>query len=347
MIRERWSHLIISLLQFRIRAIKSGPGRVKRSCDSGVCMKGPGTPTFDQLRVFLTVVDVGSFAGAARKLNRATSVVSYTIANLEAQLGFALFDRDSTRRPCLTEAGRIVLSETRSVANGVNRLRAKAQGLLQGLEPSLSIALDAMLPASRVLDALKGFRSEFPTIPLQIRTEGLGAVTDLVLNGAASIGVCGPPDVDIDGLDRMGIGSVELIPVAAPNHPLALASDKRIGAGREHIQIVLTDRSERTKGIDLGVVATHTWRVADLSTKHMLLLEGLGWGNMPVPMIREDLLSGRLVRIELPDIKGGNYRFFAIHRSDAPPGPAGSFLIQKFAKQVPDWALNARDVQAL
>lgn len=47
-------------------------------------MSDPGTPTFDQSRVFLTVIDVGSFAGAARQLNRATSVVSYTITNLEA-----------------------------------------------------------------------------------------------------------------------------------------------------------------------------------------------------------------------------------------------------------------------
>ena len=38
----------------------------------------PGTPTLDQLRVFLTVVEVGSFAGAARKLHRATSVISYS-----------------------------------------------------------------------------------------------------------------------------------------------------------------------------------------------------------------------------------------------------------------------------
>jgi DNA-binding transcriptional LysR family regulator len=59
----------------------------------------PGTPTLDQLRVFLTVVEVGSFAGAARMLGRATSVISYSIANLEAQLGVSLFDRDSTRKP--------------------------------------------------------------------------------------------------------------------------------------------------------------------------------------------------------------------------------------------------------
>ena len=69
----------------------------------------PGTPTLDQLKVFLTVIEVGSFAGAARRLNRATSVISYSIANLEAQLGVSLFDRESTRKPQLTEAGRALV----------------------------------------------------------------------------------------------------------------------------------------------------------------------------------------------------------------------------------------------
>ena len=53
-------------------------------------MNNPGTPTFDQLRIFLTIVDTGSFAAAGRKLNRAVSVISYGIANLEAQLGVLL-----------------------------------------------------------------------------------------------------------------------------------------------------------------------------------------------------------------------------------------------------------------
>lgn len=59
----------------------------------------------------------------------ATSVVSYSIANLEAQLGVLLFDRESTRKPQLTEAGRAVLSEARTITNGINGLRAKVKGL--------------------------------------------------------------------------------------------------------------------------------------------------------------------------------------------------------------------------
>jgi DNA-binding transcriptional LysR family regulator len=127
----------------------------------------PGVPTLDQLRIFLAVVEVGSFAGAARQLGRATSVISYSIANLEAQLGVLLFDRNSTRKPRLTEAGRGVLSEARAVTNGINRLRAKVRSLHQGIEAEISLVLDVMLPAARVVDALKAFRTEFPTVSLR------------------------------------------------------------------------------------------------------------------------------------------------------------------------------------
>jgi hypothetical protein len=39
-----------------------------------------------------------------------------------------------------------------------------------------------------------------------------------------------------------------------------------LGAGRDHLQLVLTDRSPLTQGRDLGVIGTQTWRLADLGT---------------------------------------------------------------------------------
>ncbi|WP_207796744.1 LysR family transcriptional regulator [Sphingomonas oleivorans] len=295
-------------------------------------MSEPGTPTLDQLKVLLTVVDVGSFAGAARKLNRATSVISYSIANLEAQLGLTLFDRETTRKPQLTEAGRMVLAEARRVANGIDNLRAKSKGMLQGLESELHIVLDTLLPEHRVVDALISFREHFPTVNLHLYVESLGAVTRLVLDRVATIGVAGPL-VTVDGIEKIGIGSVHMIPVAAPGHPLASAEESQPGAGREHVQLVLTDRSEFTKGRDMAVVGTSTWRLADLSSKHMLLKAGIGWGNMPEPMVRDDLIAGRLVHLDMPDSIEGYYVMDAIYRTDTPPGPAGRWLIERFRFQ--------------
>ena len=121
-------------------------------------------------------------------------------------------------------------------------------------------------------------------------------MTQLVLNRTATIGICGPLDVETPGLERIGVGSVELIPVAAPDHPLALAGRNSPGAGRDHIQLVLTDRSPLAQGEDRGVIGTQTWRLADLGSKHMLLKEGIGWGYMPEPMVRDDLQAGLLVK---------------------------------------------------
>jgi DNA-binding transcriptional LysR family regulator len=296
----------------------------------------PGTPTLDQLRVFLTVVDVGSFAGAARKLNRATSVISYSISNLETQLGVMLFDRESTRKPQLTEPGRTVLAEARTVSHGIDGLRAKVKGLLQGLEPEVHLALDVMLPTARIADALKAFRSEFPTVTLRLHMEALGGVTQLLLDRVATVGVSGPlpGNAGVAGIERVGIGDVALIPVASPDHPLARAGKNKPGAGRDHVQLVLTDRSPLTGNTDFAVVSPRTWRLADLGSKHLLLKEGIGWGNMPTPMVQEDINSGRLVHLDLPDVKGGIYSLEAIYRADAPPGPAAAWLIARFQSQV-------------
>lgn len=293
-------------------------------------MASPGTPTYEQLRTFLAVVDSGSFAGAARRLNRAVSVISYGIANLEAQLGVQLFEREGTRKPRLTVAGRAVLAEARAIGEGFDGLRAKVKGLLEGLEAEVNLAIDVMLPADRIGTVLRGFNAAFPTVSLRLHVEALGAVTALVLDRRAILGISGPLASGVEGIDSIAAGSLPLVPVAAPDHPLARLERIPPGAARGHIQLVLTDRSPLTDGRDFAVLSPRTWRLADLGAKHALLREGIGWGNMPLPMISADLQAGTLVRLDMPDHTGGTYRFSGIWRRDCPPGPASSWLLQQF-----------------
>ncbi len=294
-------------------------------------MPDPGTPSLDQLQVFQTVVEAGSFAAAARRLNRAASAISYAIDNLEAQLGVALFDRGSTRKPQMTPAGRAVLAEARAVSRGVDSLRAKVKGLLEGLEGEVSLAVDVMLPTARLVDTLRAFQAEFPTVTLRLHVDALGAITQRVKDGDAVVGVTGPLQTAEEGLEQVGLGTVQMIPVAAPSHPLASASNRGPGAARGHLQLVLTDRSRLTEGQDFAVLSLNTWRLADLGAKHALLLAGLGWGNMPEPMVAEDIAAGRLVALDLPDFTGGDYELRAIWRTDAPPGPAARWLVGRLA----------------
>jgi DNA-binding transcriptional LysR family regulator len=295
-------------------------------------MSFPGVPTFDQLHIFLTVVETGSFAAAGRKLNRATSVISYGVSNLEALLGVELFDREATRRPQLTEAGRAVLAEARSVAQGIDGLRAKVKSMVEGLEAEVHLAVDVMAPSAHLGALLRAFSEAFPTVSLRLSVEAMGAVMGLVLARRAVLGISGPLAFESDEIERVAVGSVEMVPVAAPDHPLAKIHPLPPGAGRDHVQLVLTDRSTLTEGRDFGVMATRTWRLADLGSKHALLREGIGWGNMPLAMVEPDLASGALVRLIMPDHPGGIIPLSAIYRRDSPPGPAASWLLRQFAE---------------
>ncbi|WP_334185669.1 LysR family transcriptional regulator [Novosphingobium sp.] len=296
-------------------------------------MSNPGTPTLDQLRIFLAIVDTGSFAAAGRKLNRAVSVISYGIANLEAQLGVLLFEREGTRKPVLTTAGRAVLSEARGVAEGIDGLRAKVKGLLDGLEAEVDLAVDVMFPAESLGVILRAFAAEFPTVQLRLHVEALGAITSMVLDGTAVIGLSGPLFAGVEGIESVSVGSVAMVPVAAPDHPLGRMDPIPPGAGREYTQLVLSDRSRFTEGKDFSVMSSKTWRLADLGAKHALLRQGIGWGNMPLPMIEADLISGTLIRLSMPDHTGGIYRFGGIWRRDTPPGPAAAWLLDRFVAQ--------------
>jgi DNA-binding transcriptional LysR family regulator len=290
-------------------------------------------PSLDQLRIFLAVVEEGSFNRAANKLGRAISVISYGIANLEAQLGVVLFDREGSRRPQLTEAGKALLSEVRTVADDVDLLLAKVRSLHQGLEAELALAVDVMVPSAVLADVLRCFQQMFPTVTLRLHVEGLGGVAALVLDSRATLGIAGPDSGDLPELDRQQIGPVELVPVAAPSHPLAQGK-LAPGAVRRHLQLVLTDRSPLTEGRDFSVFSPRSWRLADLGAKHLLLREGIGWGSMPRHMIADDLAAGRLVELSIPEQPKIAYTLNALWRRDTRLGPAAHWALDAFVERL-------------
>lgn len=292
-----------------------------------------GEPTLDQIRIFLAVVEQGSFGGAARRLGRAVSAISYGIAQLEAQLGLTLFERSGSKKPVLTEAGAGLLAEARALANSADALLAKARSLHAGLEPGLGLALDVMVSGEVTALVLREFRRMFPTVALTLHIEGLGAVGECLLDERAALAIGGPVIADHPAFERQVIGEVELVPVASPDHPLAAG---RIAPGeiRKHLQLVLSDRSDLTQGREFSVLSPLTWRLGDLGAKHSLLKQGLGWGNMPRHQIARDLAEGRLVELDLPEKPGALYRLSAMWRSDRRLGPAANWLVDAFREQL-------------
>ncbi|MEG6509388.1 LysR family transcriptional regulator [Methyloligella sp. 2.7D] len=286
--------------------------------------------SLDQLRTFIAAAEEGSFSAAGRKLGRAQSVVSQSLANLENQLGVRLFERQG-RYPVLTAQGRVLLAEAHAVARRMDSFKAHAKGLAEGLEPELSVAVDVFFPIRGLTCAVVGFQEAFPNTPLRLDVEALGAVIEPVLDGRCAFAIMGSLDLMPPGISRERLLSVEMIYTCAPEHPLA----KRNGPIPteilgEHVQLVLSDRSALSAGTDFGVYSPRSWRLADLGAKHAFLLAGLGFGSMPAAVVEDDLKAGRLKRIELEEAGTGfTVPMVAAYRSQSPPGPAGRWLIER------------------
>ena len=283
----------------------------------------------DQLRTFVAAADEGSFSAAGRRLHRAQSVVSQTLATMEERLGLGLFDR-ARRLPQLTEQGRALLPEARAAMAAMDLFKAKARGLSEGLEPEVAITVDVMFPIDRVTTAVTAFQATFPETPLRLYVEALGAVLQPVLDGRCSFGVAGTLAPDLRELSSESLPGAPMCIVVAPMHPLAahrgsIATELMV----DQLQLVLTDRSPLSSGREFGVLSHRTWRLADLGAKHAFLRAGLGWGGMPRSVVERDLASGELVEIAVDGLDPARFimSMHGIYLASQPPGPAGRWLL--------------------
>src|SRR6266567_1367385 len=268
--------------------------------------------SLDQLRTFIAAADEGSFSAGGRRLQRAQSVVSQTLANLEAQLGVKLFDR-SRRQPVLTSQGVALLAEARMVVSGMDVFKARAKGLSEGLEPELSVVVDVMFPLERLTSAVAAFQEEFPAVPLRLNVEALGAVLQPVIEDRCAFGVMGTLPTAPAELTREQLLVVRMAFVASPTHPLASFKSP----------------------IPTRVLAKYR-QLADLGAKHAFLRAGLGWGGMPVGVVEADLANGSLVKIRIEDLPEGHLvmAMSAVFKTDTPPGPAGRWLIERLKSNI-------------
>ncbi|MCV0397192.1 MAG: LysR family transcriptional regulator [Rhizobiaceae bacterium] len=283
--------------------------------------------TLDQLRAFVSVAEAGSFRASARTLSRVQSAISYSVGNLEAQLGVTLFDR-SGHRPKLTPQGQSLLADARSIILKVEAMRARAQGLGEGVELELSIVVDSLYPMPWVMSALHAIWRSYAGVSIALQVLPLGGPPAAIQDGKVTLGILAGEDLTDSRIELEAMHSHPFIAVAARNHPLAAAAaDLGILESvtlAEHVQIVLSDPTHLSEGTDFGVLSPTTWRVNDQETKRAMIRASHGWGRLPYWLVAEDLASGELVRLPVVALGPGgqiDVQFYLARRIDRPLGP--------------------------
>ncbi|WP_338811333.1 LysR family transcriptional regulator (plasmid) [Agrobacterium leguminum] len=292
--------------------------------------------TLDQFAVFVTIVDQGGFAAAARKMNRAQSAITYAIQKLEDNSGLELFDR-SGYRPALTDAGKSLLPRARRILAEVDDWRVQARGISLGLEAKLTVAIVSYANGAILGDVFETFNARFPSVDMRLLTADFQSAARAVYTGKADLGLLVDYSDFPNELNCRACGSIELVAVASPTHPLCQSLEPLTPVQlHDHTQIVLSNLAGA--GRDYGVHAVRRWRVNDINAKLELILAGVGWGSMPRPHVADHLSSGVLVELNPAAWEGKekmpSLTFLVANRRDVMLGPAGRWLADSLVRIV-------------
>ena len=289
--------------------------------------------TLDQLLVLDAIARAGSFAGAARELHWVPSAISYAVQAMEEGLGVALFDR-SGHRAGLTAAGRQLWEEGRDLLDRARRLDRLAARLGDGWEPELRVVVDGAWALGPLLRAVRRLSDDRAPTQVRVDVEYQDGVIDRFHQERADLMVALGLE-DGGQLKGVPLAPLEMVLVAAADHPLSRRCQLSRDDLADHVDLVVQDSSPRFAATPrrsfLGT--RRVLRLSDFHAKRAALLAGIGFGWMPLHFIRDDLAAGALRPLDLPDGHRWSYRPQLITRRDDPPGRAARLVIEEIVQQ--------------
>jgi DNA-binding transcriptional LysR family regulator len=123
--------------------------------------------TLTGIKVFLQVVDSGSFVGAADRLDVSTAMVSKHVMGIEQRLGVRLLNRNS-RTLSLTEPGRIYFERCKVILDDLEEAELELGSLGSTPRGTLRVTCPSWFASQRFARLLAGYRARFPEIVVDV-----------------------------------------------------------------------------------------------------------------------------------------------------------------------------------
>jgi DNA-binding transcriptional LysR family regulator len=181
--------------------------------------------TVRQLQVFVEAAESMSFARAAEKLHLSAAGVSFQIKQIEAQSGFALFER-AGKAQTLTEAGRSLIIYAKRVLQSLQDADQAMMALKGVTGGRVTIGL-VSTAKYLVPHMLARFKTIYPGIVIHLRDGNRRDINAALAKGEIDLAVMGQP-----------LPNPEIVAEAFAEHPtvIAAATTHRL-AGRAHVRL--------------------------------------------------------------------------------------------------------------
>lgn len=174
---------------------------------------------WNQLEYFKTVADLQHFTQAARKLSISQSALSRSIAKLEEELGFPLFERFG-KKIILNDYGHIFLGHVERALAEIGQGRQVIQDLLNPEYGKVSLAFLHSLGSNIVPKLLGNFRQRYPKIEFSLSQNGTSFILDQLIMGKIDLCLCAPVPTK-NSIEWIDLFTEELFVCVPSNHRLA------------------------------------------------------------------------------------------------------------------------------
>ena len=290
-----------------------------------------------QLRIFKTIVDVGSFTGAGEALGLSQPAISQQVRALEEAAGVPLLVRvGKLTRP--TPAGDVVLQCARQVLERIDGAERMLSEHARGRSGVMRIGTPEV-PCNYLLPPiLIELARRFPKIDACVVSGHTAVTLDRLANGELDLALL-PLPADSARLRAVDVGRDELVAIVPPAHPWAGLPWVGAREFAEH-RLVLYDRASQitdlTLGflLDAGVFPHIAVEIDHIEAMKELVRGGLGIGVVPSWSARRELDAGTLAAVRLGPV--GLTRSWGLLYSETRHLPAAiRALVSLFAEALP------------
>ncbi|MGG3575133.1 LysR family transcriptional regulator [Bacillus gobiensis] len=173
-----------------------------------------------QLRYFMEVAEREHVSEAADSLHVAQSAISRQIANLEEELGVALFEREG-RNVKLTQIGKQFLSHIKIAMKGIDYAKEQIDEYLDPDKGTIKIGFPTSLAKQLLPTVISTFKEEHPNVAFHLRQGSYRFLIDAVINREIDLAFLAPVPKDNPGITGDILFTERIFALLPVNHFLA------------------------------------------------------------------------------------------------------------------------------
>ncbi|WP_144144036.1 LysR family transcriptional regulator [Paraburkholderia sp. BCC1884] len=295
--------------------------------------------TLVSMKVFRHVVEVGSFVGAAERMEMSAAMASKHVMHLEQQLGARLLNR-TTRRVAPTEAGREyyerlsqVLTELEEAEQVVGAASVVPQGRLR-------VSSLSAFGLSHVMSAIADYAAQYPQVTVDITLSD--RVVELIDEGFDVAIRASPSGLKSSSLIARQIATAHLVLCASPAYLRRHGTPKTIADLARHNYLQYAGVSPLDIATVPGEAAPRVRLSGNLIVNHLeaqrvIVLQGAGIAMLGTEVIGDDLAAGRLVPLLVDEMPPRELPIHVVYASrrhlSAKVRSFVDFLAERFANE--------------